>query len=132
MSLAKTLLRPVAYLAGRHAARQTKTFLQAHQRTAQVQQQLLRSLLAAHAETQFGRDHGFAKIADYRDFRTAVPIGSYESLEPYIQRVLDGHSDALLPAGEQAMMFSMAAVGLINSTAERAMTYYTAIKGQTF
>ena len=97
----------MAYLAGLHAAGQVKAFRQAHQRTAQVQQQLLRTLLAAHAQTQFGRDHDFSKIADYRDFRAAVPIGSYESLEPYIQRVLDGQSDALLPASERAMMFSM-------------------------
>jgi len=102
----RTFLRPVAYLAGRHAMRQVRGFLAAHQRTADVQDRLLAQMLRDHAETDFGRDHGFASIGNYDDFRRAVPIRTYEALQPYIDRVLAGQTTALLPAGEQLEMFS--------------------------
>ncbi|MCK4602948.1 MAG: GH3 auxin-responsive promoter family protein, partial [Phycisphaerae bacterium] len=97
----------MAYLAGKHASSQVKTFLAAHKRTRDVQQRLLRQLLAAHGETDFGRDHGFAHVKGHKDFKSAVPIGSYETLRPYMRRVLDGQTTALLPPGEKPLMFSM-------------------------
>ncbi len=106
MGLRRTLLRPVAYLAGKHAARQVRLFAAAHRRTGQVQQRLLRELLAAHAETDFGRDHDFARIRTYEDFRRAVPVGSYETHRPYVDRVLEGRPVALLPPGRRVLMFS--------------------------
>jgi len=107
MGLRKTILRPVAYVAGVHATRQTRAFLKAHERTAETQQRLLERLLAAHAETAFGRDHGFAGIRTWDDFVSAVPISTYESLGPYVSRVLHGETTALLPPGERVEMFSM-------------------------
>jgi len=106
MAPARALLRPVAYVAGRHAARQAREFLAAHERTAEVQDRLLAELLGAHAETDFGRDHGFAGIRGYEDFVRAVPVGSYETFRPYVERVLDGRTTALLPPGEPVRMFS--------------------------
>ena len=107
MGLGRTLLRPVAWLAGVHASRQLRAFLRAHERTAEVQEDLRRRLVAAHAGSEFGKDHGFERIRSYEDFRSAVPVRSYEQLAPYVQRVLDGRTEALLPPGEPALMFSM-------------------------
>ena len=107
MGISRTILKPLAYLAGKHASSQVKTFLAAHKRTRDVQQRLLRQLLAAHGETDFGRDHGFAHVKGHKDFKSAVPIGSYETLRPYMRRVLDGQTTALLPPGEKPLMFSM-------------------------
>lgn len=107
MSITTTLLRPAAYLAGLHAGRQLQRFLRAHERTAEIQQSLLRELTAAHAATAFGRDHGLGKVATFADFRAAVPVCGYERLRPYMDRVLAGDVAALLPAGERVMMFSM-------------------------
>jgi len=106
MSFTKTLLRPVAFLAGRHAAGQVRAFLAAHKNTAQTQDRVLAELLAAHRDTAFGRDHGFDKIRTYADFVAAVPVRSYDALKPYADRVLAGEFDALLPPGERALMFS--------------------------
>ena len=106
MSLARTLLRPVAYVAGQRAARELRAFLAAHERTADVQENLLAELLRTHGETDFGRDHDFAGIKSYEDFTRAVPVGSYETLRPYIDRVFHGRQTALLPAGEAVLMFS--------------------------
>ncbi|HUT59697.1 MAG TPA: GH3 auxin-responsive promoter family protein [Phycisphaerae bacterium] len=105
--MARTLLRPVAYAAGLHASGQLRAFLSAHERTAAVQQRLLSELIAAHEQTDFGRDHGFGRIRTYGDFTSAVPIRSYEALRPYVERVLDGHDAALLPPDDRALMFSM-------------------------
>lgn len=107
MNPSRTLLRPVAALAGLHADRQVRRFLSAHSRTASVQAQLLDRLVRLHADTAFGRDHGFAKIGNWKDFRSAVPIADYERLRPYVDRVLTGETTALLPPGESPAMFSM-------------------------
>ena len=107
MGLVRTILRPAAYLAGRHATRQLNAFIRAHRRTRSVQDDLLRRLLASHANTAFGRDHSFGSIRSWEDFKAAVPLQEYESLRPYIQRVLEGDTGALLPPGEQVLMFSL-------------------------
>ena len=49
-----------------------------------VQLALLRRILAAQRDTQFGRAHDFASIATYDDYRRRVPVQTYESLRPYI------------------------------------------------
>jgi hypothetical protein len=107
MGLRRTFLRGVAYVAGQHASRQLAAFMRSHQRTRECQQELLMEFLARHRDTAFGRDHGFANIRSVEDFRAAVPVGNYDSHRPYIQRVLHGESTALLPPGEEPMMFSM-------------------------
>jgi hypothetical protein len=106
MVLPRAFLRPLATVASWHASRQLSRFLAAHRRTAQAQEELLRELVARHAQTDFGRDHGFDKIRNYADFASAVPVGDYESLRPYMQRVLAGQTTALLPPGEPVLMFS--------------------------
>ncbi|MCJ7543616.1 MAG: GH3 auxin-responsive promoter family protein [Phycisphaerae bacterium] len=106
MKIKRLLLRPLARLAALHAGAQLRAFLDAHRRTAQVQQQLLTELLRCHSETDFGRDHGFARVRSYEDFTKAVPVGTYEMHRPYIERVWHGQTTALLPPGEPVAMFS--------------------------
>ena len=106
MKIPRTILRPIAFAAGLHASGQVRQFLRAHRRTAQVQQRVLMDLVSKHRDTDFGRDHGFATIGDAADFRAAVPVRSYEQMESYFQRVLEGHTTALLPADQPVLMFS--------------------------
>ncbi len=106
MVISQALFRPIARLVGWHTSRQLGQFLDAHQRTSKVQEELLHKLLARHAQTDFGRDHGFDKIRTYAEFVARVPVGDYEVLRPYMQRVLQGQTTALLPPGEPVMMFS--------------------------
>lgn len=109
MGVKRTILRPAAFVAGWHARRQTAAFLAAHRRTRQVQDKLLAELIARHRDTAFGRDHGFGAIRNYADFKTAVPVGNYETHRPYVERVLAGETTALLPddAGGAVLMFSL-------------------------
>jgi hypothetical protein len=107
MPAPRTLLRPVAFLGARHAARQRRAFLRAHRRTRRVQDRLLRRLIAAAADSDFGRDHDFRRIRSYADFAAAVPVRDHEQLRPYLRRVFDGDVRALFDRRERVLMFSM-------------------------
>ena len=52
----------------------------------EAQVALLRRILATNAETEFGKRHGFSRIKDIDDYRSAVPIHTYEDLRPFIER----------------------------------------------
>ena len=62
-----------------------------------AQQHVFNKLIADAGSTAFGKDHGFAVIKTYSDFKKAVPIREYEDLRPYIDRVVNGESDILWP-----------------------------------
>jgi len=61
----------------------------------QAQHGLLRRIIQSQADTNFGRDHGFANITGYADYVASVPVCSYESLRPYIEAQLQGNKSAL-------------------------------------
>ena len=62
----------------------------------QVQEDLLRRILARQSGTDFGKDHHFAAIRTVADFRKNLPVAPYEYFEPYIKRVTLGDFQALL------------------------------------
>ena len=107
MGLPQTAFRPLARLAGVHASRQLRRFLDAHRRTAEVQEDLLRRLLAASGGTAFGRDHALERVRGYEDLCRALPVGDFETHRPYVQRVLEGDVRAMFPAGERVLMFAV-------------------------
>lgn len=53
---------------------------------AEAQRATLAGILAANAETLFGREHGFSGIDSVQRFRDAVPVASYEDLRALIAR----------------------------------------------
>jgi GH3 auxin-responsive promoter len=61
----------------------------------QAQERLLRQILQTNADTEFGRRHGFGSIASFREFQERVPIASYEDLEPYITKQMQGQPNQL-------------------------------------
>ncbi|MFL5327309.1 MAG: GH3 auxin-responsive promoter family protein [Gemmataceae bacterium] len=71
-----------------------------------MQEVLLREILAKHADTDFGRDHGFSKIQTFADFRKQVPLAPYEYFEPYLARVRRGELNALL-SDDRVLMFAL-------------------------
>jgi hypothetical protein len=86
--------------------RRLVAFEQATHHPEQVQRQLLARIVAEQRDTAFGRDHGFASITSVADYRRAVPIGPYEQLAPYIERVKAGEVSALL-ADPVVQMFAL-------------------------
>lgn len=60
-----------------------------------AQEDTLRNLVKEAANTVFGKEHHFAAIKNYQDFKANVPIRDYEDLRPYIDRVVAGEKDIL-------------------------------------
>jgi GH3 auxin-responsive promoter len=104
------LRRLVRYWVGKIVARplhrKFTAFEAACQDPERTQRDLLRRILAYHADTGFGQDHGFARIKTVADYRRQVPVAPYERAEPYIRRVMQGETRALL-ADPQVLMFAL-------------------------
>jgi hypothetical protein len=98
----KVLLRPVIW----QVNRRLRQFEAATADPRRVQEAVLRDILAAQADTAFGRDHHFAKTREVADFRRHVPVAGYEALEPYLARVRRGETRALL-ADPRVHMFAL-------------------------
>jgi len=62
-----------------------------------VQNELLLSLIKQAKKTQFGKDHNFAEITNYTQWKASVPIRDYEELKNYIQQIIDGEENVLWP-----------------------------------
>jgi hypothetical protein len=71
-----------------------------------VQEALLRDILAHQAGTAYGRDHLFDAIRTVADYRRQVSVAGYEGIEPYIDRVRKGETNALL-ADPHVHMFAL-------------------------
>jgi hypothetical protein len=52
-------------------------------------------LIASGQYTEFGRQFHFSEIQSLADFKQKVPIQDYESLKPYIERMMDGEENVL-------------------------------------
>ncbi len=61
------------------------------------QQKTFRHLISKARETAFGKDHQFATIKSYEDFKRQVPVRDYEGLKKYVDRVVKGEENILWP-----------------------------------
>ncbi|TKC08798.1 GH3 auxin-responsive promoter family protein [Pedobacter frigoris] len=60
-----------------------------------VQKRTLLALVDSAKNTAFGKDHSFAEIRNYEDFKKQVPVRDYEGLRTYIDRVVAGEPDVM-------------------------------------
>ncbi len=60
-----------------------------------TQQRVLMDLVKTHADTEWGRMHGFAKLKSPADYARKVPVQTYLSFQPYIERMMRGEADVL-------------------------------------
>src|ERR671910_1583247 len=77
------------------APRSLRHFRALSRTPTQAQDRLLRQILEANAETEFGRRHGFGGITSFQQFQERVPISTYEDLEPYITAEMNGRPNQL-------------------------------------
>lgn len=63
-----------------------------------VQEEWFKKLISAGKETEYGKKYDFTNIRSYQQFKEQVPINSYESLKPYIDRLRKGEQDLLWPS----------------------------------
>ncbi len=67
-------------------ARRYKRMMRAAESPRETQEAVLRRILTANLETEFGREHGFSRVAGVDDYRQAVPVLTYEDLREAIER----------------------------------------------
>jgi len=84
-----------------------KQWLSAVGRADETQARLLAQILEQVAGSDFGRQFGLAKVRTIRDLRKALPIAGYERMAPFIDRLKQGKTEALLPPGTRIHMFAM-------------------------
>ena len=63
-----------------------------------TQQQVFNQLIGSAQFTEYGKKHNFEHINSIADFKKNVPINDYETLKPYIQRILEGNQNILWPS----------------------------------
>ncbi|HXX66024.1 MAG TPA: GH3 auxin-responsive promoter family protein [Polyangiaceae bacterium] len=66
-------------------------------RLRHVQEQTLCALVDHAKQTEFGRAHDFAGVRTYDDFVDRVPVGNYDSVCGYIERMRKGERNLLVP-----------------------------------
>ena len=62
-----------------------------------TQQQVFLELIKKAGSTQFGKDHHFSSIKNFKDFAAQVPVREYEGFKDYIELVKQGTEDILWP-----------------------------------
>jgi hypothetical protein len=78
-------------------------FRRAAARPRRAQELRLRQLVAENAGSDFGRRHGFDRIASVEAFRSQVPVRDYEAYAPWIDRVARGEQRVLTVAPVRVM-----------------------------
>ena len=62
-----------------------------------AQSQVFGELMAAAAQTAYGREHGLTASTTYAEFSARVPIVNYDKLYPWIERSMRGEANVLWP-----------------------------------
>lgn len=105
-NMASLIDRALARIAFVHARGVYRRFLATLSRVEDVQATVLAHTLAGMAGSEFSRQHRLERIRTVDELRRAVPIRSYEDIRPFIDRVRDGHTTALLAASQRPLMFA--------------------------
>jgi hypothetical protein len=64
----------------------------------EVQEEWFEQLLSSAEQTEWGKKYGYKSITSLNQFRERVPIQTYDSLKPYIERILKGERNVLWPS----------------------------------
>ncbi len=62
-----------------------------------LQKKLLQQLVNRGKHTKWGKMHDYKNIKSYGDFVQRVPLQDYQSMRPYIERVMRGEENVLWP-----------------------------------
>lgn len=63
-----------------------------------TQQQVFNNLVGSAQFTEYGKKYDFDKVNSIRDFKKSVPLNDYDTLKPYIHRILEGEQNILWPS----------------------------------
>lgn len=62
-----------------------------------VQEEVFHNLITAAEKTEWGEKFEYSSILNYEQFKQRVPVQNYDTLKPYIERMLEGEQNILWP-----------------------------------
>jgi hypothetical protein len=74
---------------------EANAFERAAERVEETQSQLLHEIMRRNAETEFGREHRFDRIAAPQEYQRRIPLASYDGFASRIERIASGESNIL-------------------------------------
>ena len=63
-----------------------------------VQEEWFQNLISSAQHTDWGKEYGYSSIFNQKSYKERVPIQDYDSLKPYIERMLKGEKNVLWPS----------------------------------
>lgn len=63
-----------------------------------VQEEWFQTLISTAQHTEWGKKHGYSSIFNQEQFKERVPIQNYDTLKPYIDKMLNGEQNVLWPS----------------------------------
>ncbi len=63
-----------------------------------TQKQVFNHIVGSAQFTEYGKKYGFEHINSIAEFKKSVPVNDYDSLKPYIERILQGEQNLLWPS----------------------------------
>jgi GH3 auxin-responsive promoter len=69
-----------------------------------AQERKLLEIIRRNENTVYGKEHGFREVRSIDDYRRNVPQNTYETLQPYIERVTHGETGIL--TADKVLMFA--------------------------
>ncbi len=63
----------------------------------EIQRRVFNSLILRAKNTEWGKKYNYNEIKSFKNFIDTVPVNNYESLEPYIKRLISGETNLLWP-----------------------------------
>ncbi|QDU12036.1 GH3 auxin-responsive promoter family protein [Gimesia aquarii] len=91
----------------RRYRRAANSFLSLTNDCRQVQQQTLRRILSLNANSDFSRQWKLNEACTIEEFQSRFPVSDYERFRPFIDRVKNGETSALLGAANRLLMFTL-------------------------
>ena len=63
-----------------------------------VQEEWFQTLISSAQHTEWGKEHGYSSIYTQKQYKERVPLQNYDTLKPYIERMLKGEHNVLWPS----------------------------------
>lgn len=87
--------------------RELRAFLSSAQNCREAQAATLRRILDLNADSIFSRERGLVPSLSVAEFRRRIPIGDFETVRPYVERMKTGETQALLGPKNKLLMFCL-------------------------
>ncbi len=85
-----------------------QTFMElARDACRESQREVLQDLLRLNTGTRFAADFGLYPGMSLEEYRQRVPVGGYDLVQPYVERLTQGDTQALLGSKNRLLMFAV-------------------------